>query len=169
MKVIVAIDDSPYSQALVAAVTKRAWPKHTVFKLVTVLEPIAATIDDGLASAFSDTLAAVSLRRKRAAQERNKKICLRLGSVIDGAKATSEIREGQPRQEILNAAVDWSADLILVGAHGRDVCPTNSMGSVSRAVASHAPCSVEVIRPPRQLKAREQGNLHHSQYSHQTS
>jgi nucleotide-binding universal stress UspA family protein len=54
-----------------------------------------------------------------------------------------------PQELILKEAADWGADLIVLGSHGRRGFSRFLLGSVSEAVASHAPCSVEVIRQAR--------------------
>jgi nucleotide-binding universal stress UspA family protein len=55
--------------------------------------------------------------------------------------------EERPYRVILNEAESWQADLIVFGSHGRSGFDRVVMGSVSEAVALHATCSVEVIRP----------------------
>jgi nucleotide-binding universal stress UspA family protein len=47
---------------------------------------------------------------------------------------------------ILDEAKTWGADLIVMGSHGRHGLDRLVMGSVAEAVASHAHCSVEVVR-----------------------
>jgi nucleotide-binding universal stress UspA family protein len=56
-----------------------------------------------------------------------------------------EARES-PVRAILGMADGWSADLIVMGSHGRRGFDRYVMGSVSEAVALHAHCSVEVVR-----------------------
>lgn len=152
MKVILAIDDSPYSAQVVDSVAGRCWPANVDFKILTVLEPLCGCLDDDILSDFSDTLSALHDRRMSAAQCLGEKVRHRVESTIPGARAHCEIREGLPRKEIIDAAVDWPADRILVGGHGRDVCPRSLIGSVSRAVVNHAPCSVEIVRPEAHRK-----------------
>jgi nucleotide-binding universal stress UspA family protein len=41
----------------------------------------------------------------------------------------------------------WGADAIVIGARGLGPLDRLLLGSVSTAVVSHAPCSVEVFRP----------------------
>jgi nucleotide-binding universal stress UspA family protein len=60
-------------------------------------------------------------------------------------------REGRPEREIVNAAADWAADLILIcpRAEYRDkhkIGP-KSVGHVARFVLDHAPCPVLLVRP----------------------
>ena len=39
MKILVAIDDSTFSDAAIASVTERNWPEGSIFKLLSVVEP----------------------------------------------------------------------------------------------------------------------------------
>ena len=56
------------------------------------------------------------------------------------------VREGDPRIEIVQEALDWNADLIIMGSHGHTGLRKFLLGSVAQHVISHAPCSVEVAR-----------------------
>jgi nucleotide-binding universal stress UspA family protein len=56
--------------------------------------------------------------------------------------------EGYPKEAILAEAERWGADLIVVGSHGYRGLTRLWLGSVSQAVASHAGCSVEIVRAP---------------------
>src|SRR5690606_28707591 len=59
------------------------------------------------------------------------------------------LREGEPRQVLLDEAANWPADSIFVGAKGLSRIERVLLGSVSSAVAARAACSVEVVRPRR--------------------
>jgi nucleotide-binding universal stress UspA family protein len=59
------------------------------------------------------------------------------------------VRQGDPRREIVEAAKDWDAELIVVGSHGRTGLQRLILGSVAEYVVRHAPCSVEVSRRPK--------------------
>jgi nucleotide-binding universal stress UspA family protein len=48
--------------------------------------------------------------------------------------------------EIVNAAKDWPADLIVIGSHGRGGLTRALLGSVAEGVMRHAPCPVLVVR-----------------------
>jgi len=56
-----------------------------------------------------------------------------------------QVLPGSPRTELLAAAAD--AQLVVVGARGRDGLGQMTLGSVAQAVLQHAPCPVGVIRP----------------------
>jgi nucleotide-binding universal stress UspA family protein len=63
-----------------------------------------------------------------------------------GIAAESMRREGDPAPEILEAANEWHADLIVMGTRGRTGVRRAMLGSVARNVLTHAPCSVMVCR-----------------------
>lgn len=54
-------------------------------------------------------------------------------------------RTGTPRQEILAVAVEWEADLIVMGTHGRTGFDHFISGSVSESVLRRATCPVLVV------------------------
>lgn len=53
---------------------------------------------------------------------------------------------GSPAAEIVKAAREWAADLIVIGSHGRAGVKRVLLGSVAEAVMRHAPCPVLVVR-----------------------
>jgi nucleotide-binding universal stress UspA family protein len=73
---------------------------------------------------------------------------------VNGAETL--VRQGRPELEIVNAAAEWKADVILIGAHAEYGEPPQvgprSVGHVARFVLDHAPCPVLLVRP----LAREQ-------------
>jgi nucleotide-binding universal stress UspA family protein len=56
-------------------------------------------------------------------------------------------REGPPFLEILKAAEEISAHLIILGTHGRTGLPHILMGSVAERVVRKSSCPVMTIRP----------------------
>jgi nucleotide-binding universal stress UspA family protein len=65
--------------------------------------------------------------------------------------AETLLRQGRPELEIVNAAAEWQADLILIGARAEFGEPPHigpkSVGHVARFVLDHAPCPVLMLRP----------------------
>jgi universal stress protein A len=60
--------------------------------------------------------------------------------------ATTEVRDGAPGSEIVKAAVDYGADLIVMATHGRSGLPHLVLGSVAEHVIRHARCPVLAVR-----------------------
>ncbi len=57
-----------------------------------------------------------------------------------------QVGEGDPAEEILRAAQDLKADLIVLGTHGRTGLARLLMGSVAEQVVRRAPCPVLTVR-----------------------
>lgn len=53
---------------------------------------------------------------------------------------------GKPAAEIVRAAQEWPAELIVIGSHGRGGVQRVLLGSVAEAVVRHAACPVLVVR-----------------------
>ncbi|WP_457554770.1 universal stress protein [Candidatus Pyrohabitans sp.] len=77
--------------------------------------------------------------------ESGKKVLATARSCVEGVSVSNEIvKIGHPAEEIINAAKEIGADLIVLGPHSKR--RTLLMGSVSKEVVERAPCSVLVVR-----------------------
>lgn len=148
MKVILAVDDSTYSHEVISAAIDREWPEDTEFKVLSVVEQLDCCFDDKFEDLFLD----IDEKRKKAADHLAKSVREKIQATIPGVRVHYEVRSGNPKSELVDAAVEWCADRIMIGAHGHRGCPHNLIGSVSRAVATHAPCTVEIVRPKGSIK-----------------
>jgi nucleotide-binding universal stress UspA family protein len=63
------------------------------------------------------------------------------------ASLRTEVRRGHPAHEIREAAVEWHADLLAVGACGLSGIGHFLLGSVAERLVRHCPCPVLVARP----------------------
>lgn len=61
-------------------------------------------------------------------------------------KVAEFLETGKPAFRIVEVAKNWSADLIVMGSHGRGKVQGLLLGSVSEGVLHHAPCPVLIIR-----------------------
>ncbi len=59
-------------------------------------------------------------------------------------------RPGHPVKVVLGEAKDLDCDLIVIGARGHSFFGRLLIGSVSDSIATHAKCSVLVVRPPEE-------------------
>jgi nucleotide-binding universal stress UspA family protein len=66
-----------------------------------------------------------------------------------GLRSTEVIKHGDPAHVLVQEAEDWGADSIFVGTRNLHGLRHLLHGSVACAVAAHAQCSVEVVRPAR--------------------
>jgi Ala-tRNA(Pro) deacylase len=61
--------------------------------------------------------------------------------------STWELRGGNTADEIILAAREWSADVIVIGTHGRGRLGTLVLGSTAQSVLTKAPCPVLEVGP----------------------
>jgi len=145
MKILLAVDDSKFSEAAVQAVIEQARPQDAEIHVLYVVEPPTLLVgremggyDGALESVWeAETKEAGALVAKVANELRSK-----------GLKVTTSVEQGDPKSQIIRAASEWRADLIIIGSHGRKGLEHFLLGSVSDGVARHAACSVEIVRIP---------------------
>jgi nucleotide-binding universal stress UspA family protein len=148
MNILVAIDDSTFSAAAVESVTERTWPEGSKFKLLSVVEPFHPEY-----AGWHTSYMPVAVEAQRELVEAAKALVNERVKTLTAAfgreTVLAEVREGYVTDTILEAAKEWPADLIVVGSHGRTGITRLLLGSVSEAVVSQAPCSVEIVKMPK--------------------
>ena len=154
MKVILAIDGSPHSHAALAEFAGQSWPAGTEVRILTVIHPSFPLVMDPL-------FLGVSAHVQQAKEQRNHAPTLveAAGRLIRAAApaviVTTKIVEGVPKDVIVREAMDWNADLIVLGSHGYGRVRRMVLGSVASAVVATAPCSVHVVRAKHLLRNNE--------------
>jgi nucleotide-binding universal stress UspA family protein len=146
MKILLAIDGSESSEAAVHAVAARPWPAGSTVRVLSVAQPVYPPANPlfpevGVSEEYKQVTERVIGEAKRLTGD--------LADVLGRNKAVTvetAVRQGDPRVEIVGEAEDWSANLVIVGSHGRTGVKRWLMGSVAEYVVRHAPCSVEVAR-----------------------
>lgn len=143
MRILLAVDGSPYSAAAAESVLSRPWPKETVVRVVSAVE----TIVPPAAELWYDAGGSLEEANRQIVNQAEQLIN-KVGETVRATGLTVEtaVRRGDPRSVILDEAKEWGADLIVVGSHGYSGIKRLLLGSVAQSVVSHAPCSVEVVR-----------------------
>ena len=146
MKILLAIDGSPYSDAAVDEVGRRPWPEGSSVKVLSAYElPMPPTPEAWAlpVNYFEEMDVALRKQAQNIVDSAIEKLKPKLSKTVslDGA-----LLPGSARTVILDEAASWGADLIVVGSHGYRAWERFLLGSVSQAVVSHAKCSVEVVR-----------------------
>jgi nucleotide-binding universal stress UspA family protein len=100
-----------------------------------------ATMADGLA------MADVQRQWERDASQRLQRMLPE--SEREALHATLVTRAGDPVRQITSYAVETSADLVVLGTHGRGPVAHMLMGSVAERVVRTAPCPVLTVRHPQ--------------------
>jgi len=149
MKVLLAIDDSVYSEAATRAVIAQFRPSETDVRVLSVIA-WPDTLPESLA--FTPGPAAGPIMDLHDAIRREgEELVARAAQQLQEATFTvsRETREGDARHVILECAAEWQSDVIVLGSHGKTGLDRFLLGSVSESVVRHASCSVEIVRSAR--------------------
>jgi nucleotide-binding universal stress UspA family protein len=143
MKILLAVDGSPFSAVAAESVSRRPWPTGTMVRVLSAVEFIVPPASELWYDAGGSLEEANRQITNQAEQLTNK-----VGEMVraSGLMVETAVRRGDPRSVILDEAKEWDADLIVVGSHGYTGIKRLLLGSVAQSVVNHAPCSVEVVR-----------------------
>lgn len=145
MNVLVAIDDSSYSDAAVASIAARQWPADTKFLLFSVV-PDYDKLGMVLSAASTQKLRFLEEEQEREAIFKLLARCAELRRALPEVTVTFAVGYGHPAEEIIDTAISWGAHLIVMGSHGRRNVQLYAFGSVTSQVIEKIPCSLEIIR-----------------------
>ena len=154
LKVLLAVDGSEGSRHAAESLAARPWPAGTEIRVLSAVELGLSALQAAFEIPAFDT---THLESQRAAAMQ------RTEDAIDSARKTLEaaglttsesisVLVASPKEIILQEAAAWPADWIVVGSHGSGGLSRFLLGSTSETVATHAACSVEVVR---KVEARE--------------
>jgi len=147
MRVLLAIDDSRYSEAAIQELATTVHAKGTQALIVRVLEPLLHTVIPKMEPAYTAEMAAqLEDERKRAGETAAQAADLLRRA---GFQVETRVVENEVRTAILDIAADWHSDLIVIGSHSRKGVKRFLLGSVADSVVRHAKCSVWVVRVRR--------------------
>lgn len=144
-RIIVGVDGSTGAETAVRAVGTRVWPNGTEVRLAAVdagkspknisrILPAAA----GLIEDVNDEAAVAARTMVEWAMDELSAIGLRTSVVFE---------KGEPQRVLLEEARKWKADSIFVGSRNlSSAFERFRLGSVSSALVTSAPCTVEVVR-----------------------
>jgi len=143
LRIVIGVDGSPGAEAAVRVVAARDWPPGSEARVVAVYSPFTllathyfvhpgsvAFIDYADEGALAQKIVDAAAEKLRAA----------------GINASPVVKEGDPKQVLVDEAQEWEANCIFLGAKGARGVERFLIGSVSASVAARAHCSVEVVR-----------------------
>jgi nucleotide-binding universal stress UspA family protein len=135
MRILIAIDGSDSSDAVIQQASARPWPGGSTFTLLSALDPFFFNqVPQLLEEAKKNT---TQMLDEAAQPLRDAGWSVQISTVLD-----------TPRHGISLAATDSKADLIMLGSHGKGTFRRLLLGSTAQAVLRHATCSVEIVRHP---------------------
>jgi nucleotide-binding universal stress UspA family protein len=145
--IVVGVDDSDSSKAAlrwaIEEARLRGVPVHAVHSWETPIVPPMADVGPVPAGPFLD-LPVFMKEMKRAAEELAERVVSEVADEASGVEVRAVAVEGRPASALVDAA--QGADLVVVGSRGLGGVKGMLLGSVSHAVASHAPCPVVIHR-----------------------
>ena len=145
MKILLAIDGSEGSDVAVKQVIARPWPDGSKVKILSVVELLTTVTPENFWVPSS-----YYLKLEQSLQEQANTAIERAEAQFQVAHSpltiTTEILNGVAKEQIVEEAERWGADMIVMGSHGYRGLKKLWYGSVSQAVASHAHCTVEILR-----------------------
>jgi len=149
MHVIIATDGS--KQSLTAArfaTTVLDASKVTDISVLAVVRPLAAvSFSNELGSANTPRAMGEGASFRAEAEAATKAVA----AVFEGwgPKVHQRTRSGSPANEIIKAATQLGAGLVVVASGSRGISETVLLGSTAQRVQQYAPCPVLVVRPSK--------------------
>jgi nucleotide-binding universal stress UspA family protein len=145
MKILLAVDESKFSEAALQSVLARPRTQDMEVRVLHVVEAPTHLMSIEIIE-YDAEFEAVWKALREQAKALVEKVTGKLRAA--GFSVTPSLEEGDPTSKIIDVANEWKADLIVLGSHGRKGLQRFLMGSVAESVARHADCSVELVRIP---------------------
>ena len=140
-RIVVSTDFSDNADAGVKAAEELAQQLGAELVLVHVIEwPVYPTMSFGAGIAG---MPVVFDKVRENAEENLSR--MREDRVARGLKCTAELRDGDPATEVVAAAKDKAADLIVIATHGHTGVKHLLVGSTTEKVVRTAPCPVLTV------------------------
>jgi nucleotide-binding universal stress UspA family protein len=161
MKVVIAYDGSDCAKAAVDDLRRSGMPRHAEAFVIsvghtllpppdTLAAPWGATLlESGASRRVTSTIVQARAQASHAIDEASTLAfagAQRVRARFPDWEVSSGGLVGMPAPAVMEKAQDWHADLIVVGSHGRSAIGRLLLGSVSKQIATEAPCSVLVAR-----------------------
>jgi nucleotide-binding universal stress UspA family protein len=142
MRILLAIDDSQYSQAAADLVVRQMRPEGEEVCVFHAVAPLVIIPYDYMGQV--ETLEAAQQEKLKEGKELSERTAQQLQSA--GFRADAATEEGEPKTVILDKIARWAPDIVFMGSRGRKGIDRFLIGSTSQAVLRHAHCSVEIVR-----------------------
>ena len=137
-KLLVPIDFSECSRQALRYALSQARQSHGEVTLVNVIPDGHTSYEYGVAEAIE------------VQEQRRKHVTEDLAKLADDSfqdvRHQFLVKSGRPFEEIVNAARDLDADLIIISTHGYPGNTRVDLGSTTERVVRYAPCPVLVVR-----------------------
>ena len=145
MKVIVPIDVEPYINAQYEFIKSYNWPEKTEITVVHVLHSLM--IERTMVSS-QVYIEQIMQDARKLAEKMSTDFVAKIKESCPDLEVWQEIREGDAINEILECAKERSANMIVMGSHGRQGVGRVILGSVAYSVLAKAPCQTVILGVP---------------------
>ena len=153
LKVLVPIDDSNVSQNVVTSLCQRKWPNQVEFRIVTVVPYIAnePEVTRGTFPYPAERPYAMEETKTRSmlnyyGETVINEVLAELRANIRHAQIDGKVLVGGVVSSIVQEALEWETDLIVIGSRQRGGLFRFMSGGTAEAVSKKVSCQVEVIR-----------------------
>ena len=155
MKLLIAYDGSKCAEAAIDDLHQAGLPEELEALVISVAEvwlppdDAEQNIGESLEPYAAEQIRKQWQKGRRAVGEAEmlaKHAQTRISQIFPRWKVEAEATYGSPAWEILQKAEDFSADLILIGSHGRTALGRFFLGSISQKVLTEAKISVRIAR-----------------------
>lgn len=151
MKILFATDGAKQSNAAIDAFEKFALKDGDEIRVISVVD-IALPVGIDIYGGYLPDTTELEKNAKESASKLVSETADRIKQHFKDIDifVTTDILFGSPESRIVETAEEIKPDLVVVGSHGYSSWERLLLGSVSGAVVHHAPCSVLVIRTPKE-------------------
>ena len=145
-RILIASDGKESSKSVFTWLSNQLWSPDTVYKVMSVIPEESSQY-----SKENDAQKAAWLLRqwtnlKQSVEKGLRSDAEKLGVGLDNEYISIDVVPGNPKQKVVELAKGWRAELIVTGANNKSQIGKIFGGSISQAIASHATCSVLVIK-----------------------
>ena len=144
-KIIIGVNGSSGAERAVRAVGSRVWPTGTEVRVVAVDDGTSPTRISGILPSTAAMIRGCNEEAAVVARMMVEWAEAELNAI--GLRTSVTFEKGEPQRVLLEEARKWKADSIFVGSREfSGAFERFRLGSVSTALVTKAPCSVEVVR-----------------------
>ena len=144
-RIIVGVDGSTQAEKAVRTVGSRVWPHGTEVRLVAVEDGTSPRTISGILPTAAELIKGSNDEAAFAARTMVEWAENELSAI--GLRTSVVFGKGDPQRVLVDEARKWKADSIFVGSRDfSSALERFRFGSVSTALVTSAPCSVEVVR-----------------------
>jgi nucleotide-binding universal stress UspA family protein len=150
MKILFATDGAKQSTAAIDTLRSFRLGEGDQIKVISVVDmavPLAIDIYGGYLPDTTELEKTAKENAEKILEDAKQQIYSHFG---DKVSVETEVLFGSPDSRIVETAEEIHADMIVVGSHGYSRWERLLLGSTSDSVVHHAPCSVLIVRSPKE-------------------